>query len=395
MSKNNKTTPNVPTLRFKEFSDPWHCEKIGDACSLSSGTTPSRIKGNNFGGNICWLTSGELKNKWVCGTEEKITKETFCECNLTLFPENTLIIAIYGLEAIGVRGTCSILKTPSTISQACMAIQPKNENVSVEFLYSWYKKHGNLIGVKYAQGTKQQNLCFDIVKGLSVHYPSIKEQQKIAAFVDSIDRRIDIQNKIISKYESLIKGIRHNIFSLVNGEKQNTLGHFLHEYSEKNVGNNLQSVAVGKYGIRKRDEIYSKELSADYSKNKVIHKNTLIIGMGSTQIDIGILTTDEQFCVSPAYTTYKIEGIDSCYLQEYLIELNPLLSVRYMITSARQGKAVNKEDLMKHLMNIHSKEDQEQISQCFEELYRRLRTEKEMLSALQKQKAFLLHTMFI
>lgn len=173
------------------------------------------------------------------------------------------------------------------------------------------------------------------------------------------------------------------------------LGSFLIEYSEKNLANNLQSVAVGKYGIRKREDIYSKELSADYSKNKVIRKDTLIIGMGSTQIDIGILTTDDCYCVSPAYTTYHIKGISSFYLQEYLIELNSLLSVRYMITSARQGKAVNKDDLLKHSMIVHSFEGQEKICESFKSLYKRLQIEKGMLSALQKQKAFLLQAMFI
>lgn len=228
-----------------------------------------------------------------------------------------------------------------------------------------------------------------------INLPNAEEQAVIAEFLEKIDERISVQNKIISKYETLIKGIRHRIFGSICGEKQSSLGGFLEEYSEKNVANNLQSVAVGKYGIRKREEIYSKELSADYSKNKVIRKNTLIIGMGSTQIDIGILTTDDCYCVSPAYTTYRIKGINSFYLQEYLIELNPLLSVRYMITSARQGKAVNKEDLMKHLMTIHSESEQKEICQCFENLYSRLQIEKEMLSALQKQKAFLLQSMFI
>lgn len=117
--------------------------------------------------------------------------------------------------------------------------------------------------------------------------------------------------------------------------------------------------------------------------------------MGSTQIDIGILTTDDCYCVSPAYTTYHIKGINSFYLQEYLIEMNPLLSVRYMITSARQGKAVNKDDLMRHLLTVHSLNQQEKICKHFKSLYRRLQIEKEMLSALQKQKAFLLQSMFI
>ena len=157
-----------------------------------------------------------------------------------------------------------------------------------------------------------------------------------------------LQSSFKSDDKSLIKGIRHIVFSSIDNGEQYPLGNFLDEYSEKNVANNLQSVAVGKYGIRKREDIYSKELSTDYSKNKVIRKDTLIIGMGSMQIDIGILVEDEKYCVSPAYTTYHISGINSFYLQEYLVELNPLLSVRYMITSARQGKADNSQTGQPH-----------------------------------------------
>ncbi len=258
----------------------------------------------------------------------------------------------------------------------------------------WHKGISDIAG-EGARNHGLLNMAVDDYFATKHYLPSLSEQKKIACFLNLITKRIEIQNKIISKYETLIKGIRHRVFGSICGEKQSSLGSFLEEYSEKNVANNLQSVAVGKYGIRKREEIYSKELSADYSKNKVIRKNTLIIGMGSTQIDIGILTTDDCYCVSPAYTTYRIKGVNSFYLQEYLIELNPLLSVRYMITSARQGKAVNKEDLMKHLMTIHSENEQKEICQCFENLYSRLQTEKEMLSALQKQKAFLLQSMFI
>ena len=71
------------------------------------------------------------------------------------------------------------------------------------------------------------------------------------------------------------------------------LGTFLKEYNKRNVGNQYRPVAVGRYGIRKREEIYSKELASDYSKNKIIYKNTLTVGMGSVQIDIGVLTENE------------------------------------------------------------------------------------------------------
>ena len=285
------------------------------------------------------------------------------------------------------------------LSSLYFVFRPK-DSVDSDYLTHYYetKKWHKGISDIAGEGARNHgllNMSVDDYFATNHYLPSISEQRKIADFLNRIEKRIAIQNKNISKYESLIKGLRHYVFTSIDSGEQRTLGSFLSEYSEKNTANNSQSVAVGKYGIRKREDIYSKELSADYSKNKVIGKDTLIIGMGSTQIDIGILVDDERDCVSPAYTTYHIIGINSFYLQEYLIELNPLLSVRYMITSARQGKAVNKDDLLRHVLTVHSTDEQAQISMQFKSLYKRLQIEKEMLSALQRQKAFLLKAMFI
>lgn len=81
------------------------------------------------------------------------------------------------------------------------------------------------------------------------------------------------------------------------------LSDFLAEYKELNTNNRFRPVAVGRYGIRTRESIYSKELAQDYSKNKLIYKDTLTVGMGSVQMDIGILTDDITYSVSPAYHT--------------------------------------------------------------------------------------------
>ncbi len=143
--------------------------------------------------------------------------------------------------------------------------------------------------------------------------------------------------------------------------KKVKLGDLLEEYCERNVNQEYKVVAVGKYGIRKREDIYSKELSKDISKNKIIMKNTLTIGMGSNQIDIGILTEDKKFCVSPAYTTYKIKNCNSQFLEYYLQFLNPKLSDLFMVISARQGKSVDKEGLLKYEIYIPPLDQQTKI----------------------------------
>ena len=383
----------VPTLRFKKYDTNWDRKKLSDYVKKIT-----RKNSNNVIKNVICNSAQnglipqlDFFDKEIANNENTAGYYIISNGDFVYNPRKSLSapygpVNIYKYDSDGIVSPLYL----------CFSV---DDCINKSFLLQrfkspcWYR----YIYLNGDSGARHDRVSIkdEVFLSQPINLPKAEEQAAIAEFLEKIDERISVQNKIISKYETLIKGIRHRIFSSICGERQFSLGSFLEEYSEKNVANNLQSVAVGKYGIRKREEIYSKELSADYSKNKVIRKDTLIIGMGSTQIDIGILTTDDYYCVSPAYTTYRIKGINSFYLQEYLIELNPLLSVRYMITSARQGKAVNKEDLMKHLMTIHSENEQKEICQCFENLYSRLQTEKEMLSALQKQKAFLLQSMFI
>ena len=150
-------------MRFPEFTEVWKDSNIGKCFDLYSGNTPSRMEKKHFIGDVNWITSGELKEHYIGDTKERISEKAAEDNNLRILPVGTFVMAIYGLEAEGVRGTCSITVKTSTISQACMAFTPKS-NVSNEFLYSWYKKHGNKIGIRYAQGTKQQNLSYDIIE---------------------------------------------------------------------------------------------------------------------------------------------------------------------------------------------------------------------------------------
>lgn len=177
---------------------------------MYSGNTPSRFNKEHFNGNVNWISSGELKEHYIYSSKEQISEEA--AKNLKLLPIGTFVIAIYGLEAEGVRGTGSIIKEPSTISQACMSFISKGA-IENEFLYSWYKKHGNVIGIRYAQGTKQQNLSYDILESFKIAYPCTKEQKKLNKFITLLDERIATQNKIIEDLKKLKSALSHILFS--------------------------------------------------------------------------------------------------------------------------------------------------------------------------------------
>ena len=139
------------------------------------------------------------------------------------------------------------------------------------------------------------------------------------------------------------------------------LSTFLTEYSEKNGVNAYRPVAVGRYGIRTRESIYSKELAKDYSKNKLIHKNTLTVGMGSVQIDIGVLTDDITYSVSPAYHTYKIAGVSAEYLRYCLECRNQDMFSRFVKRGSRQGKTIDLKRWMTYEIPVYDENRQQEI----------------------------------
>ena len=165
-------------------------------------------------------------------------------------------------------------------------------------------------------------------------------------------------------------------------KKYYPLDNYLTEYIEKNSENKYRPVAVGRYGIRSRESIYSKELAKDYSKNKLIYKDTLTVGMGSVQIDIGVLTDDETFSVSPAYHTYKIKGIDSSYLRYCLECRNQDMFTRYVKRGSRQGKSIDLKRWLTYEIPIY-----DEIKQ--KEIVRILNQASKLIELRQKQIAML------
>ena len=80
--------------------------------------------------------------------------------------------------------------------------------------------------------------------------------------------------------------------------------------------------------------------------------------MGSKQIDIGILIEDETFAVSPAYHTYKIQGIRCKYLEYCLQSKNIEMFSLYAKRGSRQGKSIDLKRWLTYKIPVYSEEDQ-------------------------------------
>lgn len=396
-TKNNEHNKlKVPNLRFPEFEGEWEESTIGEMFDLYSGNTPSRLNKEHFKGTVNWISSGELKEHYIYSSKEQISEEA--AKSLKLLPVGTFVIAIYGLEAEGVRGTGSITQEPSTISQACMSFIQKRE-IENEFLYSWYKKHGNVIGIRYAQGTKQQNLSYDILEKFRIAYPNTKEQEKLNKLISLLDERISTQNKIIEdlkKLKSAIIGIEYT----PNTKTTSHIGNVIEQISKRNKNNAIQNVlsVSNRQGfIKQSDQFENRNVaSEDTSNYKIVEKNDFAFNPARINVgSIARLTTFEKGIVSPMYICFRTqENVAPEYIDFFFESKHFYYEIQKRLEgSVRQ--CLSFEGLCNIPFSLPSLEMQQRIGKRLFTLGQKIKTETDLLELLNKQKQYLLRQMFI
>ena len=394
---------NVPHLRFPEFHGEWCISTIGEQFDLYSGNTPSRLNKEHFEGNVNWITSGELKEHYISDTKEKISEDAATANNLKLLHPGTFVIAIYGLEADGVRGTGSITCKESTISQACMAFTQKGD-VKNEFLYSWYKKHGNIIGIKYAQGTKQQNLSYDILEKFYIAYPSQDEQDKLIKFISLLDERIATQSKLIEKLESLIKGINQYVFT--NNGVNYKLGELCeirsgysgNQLSSKNglKVSRIETISGHKVNMERIGYVAPFDSSENY---RLRIGDILFSNINSVEYIGNTAFIDKDYDLYHGMNLLRLTPNDKVVMPFYLyllLNTNRMLNrFKTICNKAVSQASINQTELGKTVVQIPDINAQKQICELYQALYDKLESEIYANSLFQKQKQYLLRQMFI
>jgi type I restriction enzyme S subunit len=195
----------------------WVKKKLGEVIIDSyAGGTPNRNREDFFGGEIPWVTSGEVNNPEIISTMENITEAGIKGSSAKWIPENSILVALYGATA----GQVSMLKIKATSNQAVLAIIPNNEIIDTDFLHNQicFNKQNLLF---LAQGSGQPNLSKNIVDRLPISYPSsLPEQRRIASILSQADKVIDSTQKLIAKYKQIKQGMMEDLLKPKEGWKK-------------------------------------------------------------------------------------------------------------------------------------------------------------------------------
>lgn len=195
------------SLFYEMFGDPaenekgWEVKKLGDISSIGTGSTPNRKIKILQNGTYPWVKSTEVCNLPIYSVEEYITEEALKNSNCTLYPPNTILMAMYGQGKT--RGQIGLLKIEACTNQAVAAIMPTKEVVDEIFLSQhlmlMYEHIRNM-----ARGGNQANLNLSIVKSIQIFLPPLSLQRLFAQRIEQIEREKSEVQKSIQDLETLL-----------------------------------------------------------------------------------------------------------------------------------------------------------------------------------------------
>lgn len=187
----------------------WKEVTLSELGTIVGGATPSTKITSFYDGNIPWLTPKDLSvndNKYIFRGERNITEEGFKSCSCKMLPKGSILFssrAPIGYVAIAANDMCT--------NQGFKSVIPNDETDS-EFLYYLLKYNKNNIASQ-GSGTTFAEVSGKTMKEIEVVVPKEKDDQRhIASVLSSLDRKIELNNKINADLEEMAQAIFKNWF---------------------------------------------------------------------------------------------------------------------------------------------------------------------------------------
>ena len=388
---------NVPHLRFPEFEGEWEKCKLGDIAALTKGSGISKDQRSATG--VPCILYGELYTTYKSEViDSVISKTDVSDKNLVRSCANDIIIPSSGETAIDISTARCVLSSNVLLGGDLNIIRLKDgDGRFFSYQLNGVRKHDI---AKIAQGVSVVHLYAESIKGLIVHFPSKKEQQKISTLLSLIDERIATQSKLIEKLESLIKGISNKLLYSKEGVPVR-LGDILKERTERTKVNNQHEVLSSTVnGLFSQREYFSKDIASENNVGyKIVRLHDVVLS--PQNLWMGNINYNDNFDIGIVSPSYKIFFISDNYDKRYVAAMLKTYRALYDYKLiSEQGASVvrrnlNLEAFEQLIFKIPPIDKQQEIGNTILLLKSRLETGRTLKATYQSQKQYLLHQMFI
>lgn len=406
-NNNDKKVLNVPALRFPEFTEEWQGEQLHEIAELSKGIGISKEQLSE-NGTPCILY-GELYTKYKSEIISKIISKTDIEkSKLKHSKQNDVIIPCSGETAIDI-AVARCVPFDNVLLGGDLNVIRLHKYDGAFMAYQLNGKRKTDIA-KLAQGVSVVHLYGENLKSIKTYNPSLQEQQKIVKLLSMLDERLEVQNKIIEKYESLIQAIcdtlveaeQHKVelsfndfgepYSGLSGKSADDFGEGCQYITYMNVYQN-QIIDTTDVGLVKINET---------EQQSVVRYGDILFTLSSetpNEVGMGAVYLGDTY---PLYLNSFCFGVriidESKIFPPFLAYYISTKSFRKAVFPLAQGSTrfnLQKSDFMKKMFLFPKVEKQNKIYTTLKAYSDKLSIEKRIAKLLCEQKSFLLRQLFI
>lgn len=177
----NLTEAEMDSLTFPED---FKIKTVSEFCAeTKSGSTPSRTNNEYWeNGTISWVKSGEVHNNITLQTEEYITPLGLSESSTKLLPQDTVLMAMYGVTA----GEVGYLAIETTTNQAICGMICRSKAEAAYLYFSLIQSQAAIS--RLSNGGAQDNLSKNFIDNIKIVVPPSEfiEKLNLAAIVEQM-----------------------------------------------------------------------------------------------------------------------------------------------------------------------------------------------------------------
>ena len=405
MANNNKHTgPNVPALRFPEFSGEWEKCSIQDYGEVVTGNTPPTSHAEYYeNGSYLWASPADLGiNKNITETKNKLSLSGFKKTRS--IPQGSVLVTCIG-STIGKMGMAT--ETMSSNQQINSIVV--NDKSNSDFVYyaicRAFPRYLSEVGVQAVPILSKSNF-----EKLPNYTTCRDEQDKIGYFLNLLDERIATQSKIIEELKSLRSALSESLYCDCDSLQEvsfNDVGECysgLSGKSSEDFGSGYPFVPytnIFANDVIDENQFEYVQIRENESQNTVHYGDLLMTLSSETPEEVGIgsvyLGSESHLYLNSFAFGIHITRTDLVY-PPYLSWLVSTKSFRKFILPFAQGSTrynLQKTDFMKAKYRFPTLERQKTIYKLLSSYSSKIDNEEKILDLYQFQKQGLLEQMFI
>ena len=217
--------------------------KLGDICSIVSGTTPKSNRPEYWDGDINWVTPAELNDDSdiIYESQRKITEQAVQDSSLKPFPAGTVLlssrapigkVAIAGVEMYCNQGFKNLICSNRIYNQ---------------YLYHFLKNSTEYLN-SLGRGATFKEISKSIVENIEIPLPPLDEQRRIVAVLDKVSDLIAKRREQLDKLDELVKARFVEMFGDVIQNERSWKQYIFSDIATSRLGKMLDAKQqTGKY----------------------------------------------------------------------------------------------------------------------------------------------------